>query len=89
MANVGFRQGPQSNVDTIISAGKGAINGSFYLTNDSHRLYIGAASDSQPGEYTLYAVNEGVENVASLTDLLNRNWDADAKKAAAGRFYYN
>lgn len=88
MANVGFRQGPQSNVDTIISAGKGAINGSFYLTNDSHRLYIGAASDSQPGEYTLYAVNEGVENVASLTDLLNRNWDADAKKAAAGRFYY-
>ena len=88
MANVGFRQGPQSNVDTIISAGKGAINGSFYLTNDSHRLYIGAESDSQPGEYTLYAVNEGVENVASLTDLLNRNWDADAKKAAAGRFYY-
>lgn len=88
MANVGFRQGPQSNVDTIISNGRGAINGSFYLTNDSHRLYIGAESESMPGEYTLYAVNEGVENVKTLTDLTSRNWDADAKKAAAGRFYY-
>lgn len=88
MANVGFRQGPQSNVDTIISNGRGAINGSFYLTNDSHRLYIGAESESMPGEYTLYPVNEGVENVKTLTDLTSRNWDADAKKAAAGRFYY-
>lgn len=88
MANVGFRQGPQSNVDTIISNGRGAINGSFYLTNDSHRLYIGAESETSPGEYTLYAVNEGVENVKTLTDLTSRNWDADAKKAAAGRFYY-
>lgn len=88
MANVGFRQGPQSNVDTIISAGKGAINGSFYLTNDSHRLYIGAASESEAGEYTLYPVNEGVETVANLNVLLSRDWDAAAKKAAAGRFYY-
>lgn len=88
MANVGFRQGPQSNVDTIISNGYGAINGSFYLTNDSHRLYIGAESESIPGEYTLYAVNEGVENVKTLTDLTSRNWDEATKKAAAGRFYY-
>ena len=88
MANVGFRQGPQSNVDAIISNGRGAINGSFYLTNDSHRLYIGAESDSHAGEFTLYPVNEGVETVENLNILLSYDWDDDAKKAATGRFYY-
>ena len=56
MANVGFRLGSQKKVDDIIGNGSGAINGSFYLTEDSHRLYIGAPSDTVVGDYTHYPV---------------------------------
>lgn len=90
MANVGFRLGSQKKVDDIIGNGSGAINGSFYLTEDSHRLYIGAPSDTVVGDYTLYPVNEGVETVENMLVLSSKvsQWDATQKKGAAGRFYY-
>ena len=46
MINVGFKLGLQSSVDNIIDAGKGAEEGSFYLTSDTHRLYIGAKNEN-------------------------------------------
>jgi len=64
MANVLFKQGTQASLDTI-RTNKTAIEGSFYLTNDTHRLYIGRANgDAVP-------VNEGVNTVATLDDLPN------------------
>ena len=64
MINVGFKLGLQSSVDNIIDAGKGAEEGSFYLTSDTHRLYIGAkngddayasADGTGTNDITLYA----------------------------------
>ena len=89
MANVGFRLGLQSAADTIIANGRGAEEGSFYLTSDSHRLYIGAPSESSVGEITLYAVNEGVTTVQNLNALQAVAPTNPAEsKACTGRFYY-
>ena len=96
MANVGFKLGLQNSVDAIINAGKGAEEGSFYLTSDTHRLYIGAKSGDDPhlneqgvsvNDITLFAVNEGVTSVKYVTDL--PDYVATGTGAAgAGRFYY-
>lgn len=77
MANVLFKQGTQENLDAIRTA-KSATEGTFYLTNDSHRMYLGIASgDAVP-------VNEGVTTVRSLSDL-PKNYTAQLH---AGQFYY-
>lgn len=77
MANVLFKQGTQENLDAIRTA-KSATEGTFYLTNDSHRMYLGTASgDAVP-------VNEGVTTVRSLSDL-PKNYTAQLH---AGQFYY-
>lgn len=76
MANVLFKQGTQNNLDTIRRA-KSASDGTFYLTNDSHRLYIGIVSgDAVP-------VNEGVTTVATIDDLPKGSTHLEA-----GHFYY-
>lgn len=82
MANVGFKLGLQSALDALIAKGTaaGAIDGSFYLTSDTNRLYIGKADGS------VAPVNEGVTtvaNVASLPIITEAN-----KAAVAGQFYY-
>ena len=82
MANVGFKLGLQSAVDALIAQGAsaGATPGSFYLTSDTHRLYIGNDDTS------IAPVNEGVITVTNISDLPNIT---SANKAAyAGRFYY-
>lgn len=81
MANVGFKLGLQKDLDTLLSAGTnaGAAHGSFYLTSDTHRLYIGNSDGS------LSAVNEGVTTVATLGQLPNTK---DNPLAYVGRFYY-
>lgn len=95
MINVGFKLGLQSSVDNIIDAGKGAEEGSFYLTSDTHRLYIGAkngddayasADGTGTNDITLYAVNEGVTTVDSMSEL--PDYSSGSSSAAAGRFYY-
>lgn len=82
MANVGFKLGLQSAVDTLLAAGTNAkaVAGSFYLTSDTHRLYIGNSDGS------LAPVNEGVITVANISDLPT----VSSANAAAyvGRFYY-
>ena len=82
-AKVGFLTGAQSSIDTMLSKGAnaGAKHGYFYLTKDSHRLYVGNSDGS------ISAVNEGVQTVTYLGDLPNLQTPAD-KVAYTGRFFY-
>ena len=75
-SNVQFLLGTQDALAKYIAGTTKATNGTFYLTQDTHRLYVG----NKDG----YAVpvNEGVSTVASLSDL---------KKITSpnpGEFYY-
>lgn len=85
-AFLGFKVGTQANIDTMLAAGAnaGAQHGCFYLTKDSHRLYIGNEDTS------LSPVNEGIETLtwSELETLAAGLSSLDAKKAATGRFYY-
>ena len=82
-AKVGFLTGAQSSIDTMLSKGAnaGAKHGYFYLTKDSHRLYVGNSDGS------ISAVNEGVQTVTYLDDLPTLQTAAD-KVAYTGRFFY-
>lgn len=74
-AKLGFKVGTQAKVNQILTAGSGAIHGTFYLAQDTHRLYIGNEDTS------LSPVNEGVVTVANVAALNNVS-------APAGSFYY-
>lgn len=82
MANVLFKRGSQSALDAIRTA-KSAIEGAFYLTEDSHRLYVGTADkDAVP-------VNEGITTVTSIENLPDPSgMTAQEKALMAGQFYY-
>lgn len=67
--NVGFRMGTEGGLKTLASATKGT----FYLTTDTHRLYIGNDDGS------LSPVNQGVITVSDLSSISN---------AIPGQFYY-
>jgi hypothetical protein len=77
-SNVGFKLGTQTAVDNIIKNKSSVAVGSFYLTSDTHRLYIGETDGLHP-------VNEGVITVDSINDLPDVSSNKDAY---AGRFYY-
>ena len=77
---VSFKVGSQSTIDNWISNPSNYTNvikeGTFYLTEDSHRLYIGNS------DHTISAVNEGIEKYPNRASL-------PAKTAAiVGRFCY-
>ena len=82
MANVGFKLGLQTALDALLAKGAeaNAVEGSFYLTSDTNRLYIGKADGS------LKAVNAGVVTVANVAALPNVTSENQA--AVAGQFYY-
>lgn len=83
--NIGFKVGTQAALDTLRTqnAGKNGIPGTFYLTGDTHRLYI--ANDDK----TISPVNPGVITVATLEDLPDMTGaTAEVKQATAGNFYY-
>lgn len=74
-SNVCFLLGTQEKLNTMMT-GKSGTNGTFYLTSDTHRLYVGTSDGSvQP-------VNEGVTTVKNLTALQG------LQKPNAGEFYY-
>lgn len=77
---LGFKTGTQAAVNTLITNG-GAVHGAFYLTQDTHRLYVGNEDTS------LSPVNEGVVTVASLSGLPTPT-TATEKIGLAGSFYY-
>lgn len=76
--NLKFLSGTQANLDTLRTNG-GATEGAFYLTNDTHRLYIGTTEDSK---VIPVPVNEGVITVASVSAL------PDTSTAIPGSFYF-
>lgn len=87
MANVGFKLGTQAKVDALLKTpGTSVVEGSFYLTSDTHRLYIGQKATAEDTNAQLFPVNEGVITVAKVADLPNVS-EAD-KPVYAGRFYY-
>lgn len=86
MANVLFKRGLQKDLAALMASG--ATDGCFYLTTDSHRLYVGQNVD---GVVKALPVNEGVETVANLSELTSRITAAttdEAKELLAGSFYY-
>lgn len=88
MANVLFKQGLQASLDQIRS-NLTATEGTFYLTTDSHRLYIGRITGSGQTATACDAVpvNEGVTYVNSLNELPPIT-TAEDKRLHAGQFYY-
>ena len=73
--NIQFLLGTQENLEKYISGSSTAAEGTFYLTNDTHRLYVGTSLG------TAAPVNEGVITVPNL--------DALQKVSAhPGEFYY-
>lgn len=87
-ANVGFKVGTQETVDRILAgeAGYKAIHGCFYLTQDSHRLYVGNEDE------TLSPVNEGIEFISNMSALQSIASNAASSthnmRHLTGRFYY-
>ena len=55
---IAFRHGTQSNLNTL-RTNKTATAGTFYLTNDTHRLYVGV------GDGDAVPVNEGITLMTS------------------------
>ena len=87
MANVGFKLGTQAKVDALLKTpGTSVVEGSFYLTSDTHRLYIGQKATADDTNAQLFAVNEGVITVDTIEDLPKVS-TADSS-VYAGRFYY-
>lgn len=79
--NLGFKRGTQAALDAIINNGNNsATPGSFYLTDDTHRLYVGN------DDHSLSPVNEGITFVSALTDLPTLT--AANKESYQGQFYY-
>lgn len=75
-----FLQGTQAKLDGMTSSTVGA----FYLTNDTHRLYLGMSATAAP-----VPVNQGVTFLANENALPNMNGASDEqKKNAAGQFYF-
>ena len=73
--NIQFLLGTQANLEKYISGSSTAAEGTFYLTNDTHRLYVGTSLG------TAVPVNEGVITVSNLDTL-------KTVSAHPGEFYY-
>ena len=75
-----FLQGTQAKLDGMTSSTVGA----FYLTNDTHRLYLGMSATAAP-----VPVNQGVTFLANENALPNMNGASDEQKqTVAGQFYF-
>lgn len=76
MAELMFKRGSQSALNTIIT-GKSAVDGCFYLTEDTHRLYVGQGDNTAP-----VLLNQTVQVVNTLDDL------PSSPPATDNDFYY-
>ena len=80
MPNVKFLRGTQSDLAKYLSSGTtAAVEGAFYLTSDTNRLYIG--KDIGSGTIRAVPVNQGINTVANVAALRNLTGEA-------GQFYY-
>lgn len=64
--NIQFKHGPQANINRMIQNG-GAIEGAFYLSDDTQKLYVGRTKN---GNVYPVQVSKGV-TVVTTTDELN------------------
>lgn len=78
--NVMFKRGAQADLQKYILGTTQAVEGSFYLTSDTNRLYIGKKDSDN--KIKAFPVNQGVISVDSIGSLPN------AANAEAGQFYY-
>lgn len=78
MANVGFLRGSQAGLNTLMTNKTGIKEGSFYLTNDTNRLYFGKSATE------LVALNEGVTTVEAIANLPK----GASLSNEIGHFYY-
>lgn len=76
MAELMFKRGSQAALDAII-VGKKAIDGCFYLTEDTNRLYVGQGENTAP-----VLLNQTVQVVANARSL------PASPPAAENDFYY-
>ena len=82
MANVVFKRGTQANFNANIKSN--AQDGVFYLTTDTHRLYVGTTANTAQ---LLNQVIEQYASVAALNAAVN-GYTADQKEAHVGDFFY-
>ena len=80
MANIMFRRGLQANLPQT------AVDGSFYLTEDTQRLYVGIGENNAPVE--LNRTIRSVENLDALNALKGPVGSNANDGVAAGDFYY-
>lgn len=71
---IGFKCGKQEFLAPYIKGDSVAVDGTFYLTTDTHRLYVGDNGKAVP-------VNQGILSVANTTALGNIDGEP-------GQFYY-
>lgn len=82
MANVMFKRGTQKNIAKFLATGASqAIDGAFYLTSDTNRLYVGKDIDGN-GNIKAVPVNQGVITVDSISKLPSKT------AIESGQFYY-
>ena len=73
MANVFFKRGLHAGLPT--SGTSSVVDGAFYLTTDTHRLYVGQGQD-------LVELNKSITSVANVSNL------PTGTGVAVGQFYY-
>lgn len=84
MANVGFLRGLQTSIDSILTNQKNnnfnnnIVEGAFYLTSDTNRLYIGKKDGNNN---ILASLNAGIVTIGTFQELQNIT-------AEQGVFYY-
>lgn len=99
MANVGFKLGSQATANLMLANPDNydVHAGHFYLTSDTHRLYIGALPTSTAADGTvtttsntprLFPLNEGIVTVSDLNHLPVFTAGTPEELAAIGTFYY-
>lgn len=73
MANVLFKRGNHANLP--VTGTSAVIDGAFYLTEDTHKLYVGQGTD-------LVELNKSITTVANVNRL------PDLSTVEVGQFYY-
>ena len=82
MPNVGFKLGSQENMDKIVNTVVAGSHGTFYLTSDTSRLYVGNADNK------IVPVNAGIISVTNVNALPNVPTTEKEKQYLAGNYYY-
>lgn len=80
MANIMFKRGLQASLPQT------AVDGSFYLTEDTQRLYVGIGENNAPVE--LNRTIRSVENITALNKLKGPVGSNANDGVAVGDFYY-